>query len=73
MACSSRVAEATTAPTSAGTWSGATGTLAPLGEGGRGPPVGRNQVDHLLTQVVGDLDRRLDVVGHAWCRDRCAW
>ena len=38
MAWSSRVAEATTAPTSAGTWLGATGTLAPLLRSGAAPP-----------------------------------
>ena len=38
MACSSRVAEATTWPTSAGIWFGAAGTLAPLLRSGALPP-----------------------------------
>jgi hypothetical protein len=38
MAFSRRVAEATTAPTSAGTWLGAAGTVAPLCSDGASPP-----------------------------------
>ena len=67
MARSSRVAEATTAPTSAGTWLGAAGTSAPLCRSGTAPTVGGHQVDDLLAEVVGDLDRRLDVAGHRRC------